>query len=168
MPPSEATRHEPLPLGVDAMPTIGAFSDIAPIDTDGIDCSPSVMWTACAPGRAAAWVAVDGCAPGDVAPAEFRVVAKTVPVTSRIAARAIHLDALRVGSTVCPLVALAGPTQWIGTLRVGVEGSKVAGWRPTIPRGAPEPGRSCRSGPTFGAGHGAVGRGRFTGRRSTT
>ena len=39
MPPSDATRHEPWPLGVAAMPTIGALIESAPIVAEGIDCA---------------------------------------------------------------------------------------------------------------------------------
>src|ERR1700690_4044385 len=102
------------------MPTIGAFSDSAPIVTAGIDCVLSVAPAEC---EGAAGVAagrfVAGCvaaarrALAVLAPAELRVVANAAPATSRIAAYAIHLDALRLGPTI-PVPSVApktlGPT----------------------------------------------------------
>ena len=115
MPPSEATRQEPSPVGVEAMPTIGALSESAPIAPDGMDCMPTVTDRATevrgfafvgfvARGFAAALGALE-----ELAPAAFSAVARAATVTRAIAEWAINLDALRLRSTMPDPLALPEP-----------------------------------------------------------
>jgi hypothetical protein len=76
MPPSAPTRHAPLPLGVAAMPTMGALSDSAVIDADAI-------------GAVAAW-----------APEAGSTVAVAAMVTSATLMRAFHPCACRRWCTI--------------------------------------------------------------------
>ena len=97
-PPSEPTRHEPLPVGVEAIPTIGALSESAPMGVEGIDCA---LVVACA----AAFFATLGVAAADlvaapVALAVVTAVANAVSVARAIAMYAIHLDAGRLRPTI--------------------------------------------------------------------
>jgi hypothetical protein len=82
-PPSDATRHAPLPVGVAAIPTMGALSDNAPIEADGMDASLTGV-VAAGLLVAAGWAAPDWR--GELAPARLRVVASPVAATVRTAA----------------------------------------------------------------------------------
>jgi hypothetical protein len=87
MPPSVATRHEPRPLGVDAIPTMGAFSANAPIEPVGIDCSPTTLaeWATAVRGCAVAFAVEAERVEPALAPATLRAVAIPVTVTRTIA-----------------------------------------------------------------------------------
>jgi hypothetical protein len=77
--------------------------DSAAIDADGIDVSSTGMLAVRANVRCATLDRVEvgwGRRGRGLAPAKLRVVANPVAVTSRIAAYAIRLDALRLGPTI--------------------------------------------------------------------
>ena len=126
MPPSEPTRHEPCPLGVAAMPTIGALSESAPIVAAGIDCAAIFADDACA--AACAFAAAFRCVAAAAgfalpAPADVTAVTTAVSVTNEIAVYAISWTCVAsVPRSTSPLHwSGVAPTGKIGTLAVGVE-----------------------------------------------
>ena len=111
MPPSEPTRHEPCPLGVAAMPTIGALSESAPIVAEGIDCAAIFADDACRGCvRLGRGLPLRRRGRGLALPALADVTAVTtaVSVTNEIAVYAISLDACRLCPTINFPLALVG------------------------------------------------------------